>query len=450
MEQQPFLLQVKELLKKKDIKGVRDLLKNMHAADIATLLYSLDPEETMTLFRFLHKDVAAEVFSYLDPTDQVRLINIFEEGEAVDLVSRLEVDDAVDLLEELPANVVNRILVHTPDRDKRDQLNRFMKYEEGTAGSVMSPEYIKIYPLMTVDEAIDNIRTNKERLASYSQIYVTSKDLKLLGVMSIRELLTAENDQKIVDVMRPQVISVNTFTNQEDALKMIQKYDFHALPVTDLEDRLVGIITVDDALDIYTEETSKDVSMMAAVHPTDKKYFDISIWDHVKARIPWLVILMLAGLFTGQILGQFEAAFTAVPILVTFIPVLTDTGGNSGAQSSTMIIRGMAVGDLETKDLGQVIWKEFRIALSIGGILSGLILACILIFPPHDIWVGLVVALAMLCIVVMAKLLGALLPIFFQRIGVDPALMASPLITTLVDAGGLVVFFKLAQSLLKL
>lgn len=448
MEMMSFLDQLRAQLSSKDIEGVRALMKPMHAADIAALLDSLTPTEITTLFRFLYKDTAAEVFSYLDTDKQVQLVDIFEEEETVDLINRLYVDDAVDLLEELPANVVNRILLKTKDKEKREQLNRFLKYEEDTAGSVMSPEFIKVHPFMTVQEAIEKIRTDKSVLASYSQIYVTSKDLKLLGVLSIRELLKSEDDDRIVDIMQTPVISVKTDEDQEEALRMIQKYDFNALPVTDSEDRLVGIITVDDAMDISTAEASEDVALMAAVQPSDKNYFSTTVFEHVKSRLPWLILLMLCGLMNGRILASFQDAFTALPILVSFIPVLNDTGGNTGSQASTLVIRGLAMGEITVHDFMRVVWKEVRIALTISSILAGMLILCVTILPPHNTQVGLVVGLALILIVTLAKFLGATLPIFFQKIGVDPALMASPLITTIVDACGLMIYFELAKSML--
>lgn len=449
MENKTFVEKLNELIEKKDVVGVRQHIEDMHAADVATILEEEPAEEAAMFFRFMTKDKAAHVFSYLSVPRALDLVALFTTSQTASIFDGLYVDDAVDLLEEMPANAVRAVL-QTATPQKREQLNRFLKYSDQSAGSVMSAEFIQIYPLMTVREAIDKIRHEKRLLDSFSEVYVTSKDLKLLGVLSVRELLSADDEQNIVDVMHDHVISVTTDTDQEDALDVISRYDFSALPVTDSESRIVGIITADDALDISEQAASEDFQIMAAINPNNKEYFDTSVWDMAKSRLPWLLFLMLSGMLNGLILGSFENAFLTLPILVTFIPMLTDTGGNTGAQSSTLIIRGLATGDIDRKDAPRVLWKEFRVALCVGLVLGLLSFLRVALFPPNDPVVGIVVGLAVMTIVLFSKLLGGMLPLLAERIGVDPALMAAPLITTIIDASGLIVFFLLAKAILHL
>lgn len=438
---------LQKLLKAHDVPSVREYLAPLHQADIAALLEIMDEEDSLLLFRYLHKDMAAEVFSFLSVSNQLELVSSFSAVETGDLVDRLYVDDATDFLEELPANAVVKILANT-SRQKREALNRFLKYKEDSAGSVMTIEMISIRQFWTVKEAIDNIRNDKRKLVSTAQVYITSYEHKLVGVLSIRELLQAKDDEIIKDIMRTPVISVNTDTDQEEALLMIQKYDFMALPVTDSENRLVGIITADDALDISTQEASDDFAIMAAVKPSEQSYFDSSVLYQTKNRLLWLTILTITGIVNGFILGGFEAAFTAMPILVTFIPMLTDTGGNAGSQSSTLVIRSLAIGELSARDLPKVLWKEFRISIFTGFSLAIISFIRVMIFPPHDILVALLLGLTVFVIVIVAKLCGGLLPMVANKLGLDPAMMAAPLITTIVDASGLIIFFLLARLIL--
>lgn len=449
MENKTFLETLNELIDKKDVMGVREHLKDMHAADIAPILEQEPAEEAAIFFRFLTKDKAAHVFSYLSVPRALDLVSLFTTSQTAAIFDGLYVDDAVDLLEEMPANVVRAVL-QTSTPQKREQLNRFLKYKDQSAGSVMGAEFIQIFPFMTVREAIEEIRHEKRLLDSFSEVYVTSKDLKLIGVLSVRELLSAEDSQNIVDVMHDHVISVSTDTDQEDALDVIQRYDFSALPVTDSEQRIVGIITADDALDISEQAASEDFQIMAAISPNDKEYFDTSVWDMAKSRLPWLFFLMLSGMLNGVILGSFEHAFLAMPILVTFIPMLTDTGGNTGAQSSTLIIRGLATGDINISDAPKVLWKEFRVAICVGFVLGFFSFLRVTMAPPFDPVVGIVVGLAVMVIVLFSKLLGGILPLAAEKLGLDPALMAAPLITTIIDASGLIVFFLLAKAILQL
>lgn len=444
MKNLEFIEKLKLLLEERKIVEVRELLEGLHPADIAELMDELNPEDILLMFRFLKKSDAAEVFSYLSLSNQIKLLDIITTEQAAKIVDQLYSDDAVTFLEEVPANLVTKILVHT-SKEKRDLLNKFLSYKEDSAGSAMTEEYLKVLPNMTVGESLNRIRNQKNKIASSSQIYVVSERKKLVGVLSIGELLRAEDDMLIKDIMTENVISCHTDTDQEEALKIIQKYDFMALPVTDSENRLVGIITSDDFLDIAQEEASDDISIMAAIHPSEKSYFETTIKEQAKNRLPWLAFLTISGMINGLILSNFEDAFVIMPILVTFIPMLTDTGGNTGAQSSTLVIRGLALGEIEVSDAFRIIFKEFRIALIVGLCLGTLAFFRVMIFPPNDPMIGLLVGLSILVIVLLSQLCGSVLPILAEKIGLDPALMAAPLITTIVDAGGLVVFFLLAK-----
>lgn len=444
MKNLEFIEKLKLLLEERKIVEVRELLEGLHPADIAELMDELNPEDILLMFRFLKKSDAAEVFSYLSLSNQIKLLDIITTEQAAKIVDQLYSDDAVTFLEEVPANLVTKILVHT-SKEKRDLLNKFLSYKEDSAGSAMTEEYLKVLPNMTVGESLNRIRNQKNKIASSSQIYVVSERKNLVGVLSIGELLRAEDDMLIKDIMTENVISCHTDTDQEEALKIIQKYDFMALPVTDSENRLVGIITSDDFLDIAQEEASDDISIMAAIHPSEKSYFETTIKEQAKNRLPWLAFLTISGMINGLILSNFEDAFVIMPILVTFIPMLTDTGGNTGAQSSTLVIRGLALGEIEVSDAFRIIFKEFRIALIVGLCLGTLAFFRVMIFPPNDPMIGLLVGLSILVIVLLSQLCGSVLPILAEKIGLDPALMAAPLITTIVDAGGLVVFFLLAK-----
>ncbi len=446
MNKEKWIQAIRDALARRDIRAVRILMEPLHAADQAEVMEALSSEECLILFRYLPKNEAAELFAYLNLSQQKELIQSFNNTELSQLVDQLYVDEAIDLLEELPANAVEQILSgSTPE--KRAVLNRFLRYEEDSAGSVMSEELIRLKPEMKVSEAIMAIRSDREKLASAAEIYVTTADKQLLGVLSIRELLRADDDELIQDIMTPRVISVQTDTDQEEALSLIRKYDFLALPVTDSEMRLVGVITIDDALDISEEEASEDFAIMAAMAPAEASYLETGVLEHAKNRLPWLLILMVSGMLNGLILGGFEGALVSMPVLFTFVPMLTDTGGNSGSQSSTMVIRGLALGEIEVKQLPSVLWKEFRISCIVGFVLSVVCFLRVVAFPPHDPLVGLTVALTVFAVVLLSKLCGGLLPLAAKKLGLDPALMAAPLITTIVDAGALVIFFTMAKAI---
>nr|WP_072514945.1 magnesium transporter [Ndongobacter massiliensis] len=443
------LSSVREAIEARNVLQVREQVEHLHAADAAELMELLNSEECMVLFRFLQKDYAAELFSFLSIEQQKALIRGFNDEELLELVDRLFIDDATDLLEELPANAVRRILSGS-SQVKRTTLNRYLRFPEDSAGSAMSEEFIRLQPEMTVAHAIRKIRNHRKKLASTSVLYVTENDQKLVGVLSIRELLQAKDETTVGEIMHDQVVYVLTTTDREEALALIRKYDFLALPVTDREERLVGVITIDDALDISDEEATEDFEKMAAMHPSERPYFESGVVEQAKSRLPWLFILMISGMLTGFILEGFEDAFKVMPILVTFIPMLTDTGGNAGSQSSTMIIRGLALGEIKVHQLPQVIWKELRISVLVG---IGLAIVCmirVLLINPDQYGVALAVSSAVFFIVMISKMIGGALPLLAKKIGLDPALMAAPLITTLVDAAGLLIFFSLAELILGL
>ena len=352
-------------------------------------------------------------------------------------------------LRELPANAVQRLLHQVPP-NRRQLLNDFLKYPPESAGSVMMDMRLRFPASMKISEAIERLRSDETVVSSIGALYVTSANLVLVGVLTFRDLLKAPDDMLLEDAMDPQFYSIHTLEDQQEAVRMIQHYDLPSLPVTDSEGRLVGVITIDDAMDIAEMEASEDMELMAGVKPQEASYRDTSAFEQAKARLPWLLILLVSGLFNGAILGQFEAAFVAVPVLVTFIPMLTDTGGNAGSQSSTLIIRGLATEELSVHDLGYALLKELKVALMVALPMFFIVVVRCLVLPPHDLWIGIVTGLAMCAIIVMSKLLGTLLPIISQKIGLDPALMAGPLITTAVDAGGLLIFFGLATWLLGL
>ena len=434
---------VQGVLTEHGLAELKIFLEDAHPADIALLIEELDEREQLLTYRVLRKDVAAEAFSQMSLTDQTKIFDALDEFEEKELFERLETDDAVDFLEELPANMVRRLLrACSPER--RTVLNHFLNYAPESAGSVMTDIPLIFNVDMSVGEALQRLREDRTTAITFGTLYVTSEDRILLGVLSLRELLHSQDEALLKDVMQTNVISVHTNEDQQEASLLIMHYDFQALPVTDSENRLVGVITVDDAMDILELEASEDMELIAGVQPQEVTYRELSAWEQAKRRIPWMSILMVSGLFNGVILGQFEAAFVALPILVTFIPMLTDTGGNAGSQTTTLIIRGLATQNLTRKDLKMVLWKELKTAVLVSMPLIILVIIRSLFIEPYDAWIGVVTGLAMACIIVMSKLLGALLPMLSERIGIDPALMAGPVITTVVDALGLVIYFGLA------
>ena len=426
------------LLERRDYHALRAALARENEADIAEFLEELPQDRVLLAFRTLPKEVAAEVFSDLPPETQQVIITAATDQEVTALVEELYVDDAVDMLEELPANVVKRVLKNASP-DTRKLINQFLNYPDSSVGSIMTAEFTDLKQGMTVAQAIDHIRRTGENSESVYTCYVTDAGRRLEGVLTIKELLLARDEQHIADIMETEVITAETTEDQEEAVARMMKYDFISLPVVDKEGRLVGIVTVDDVMDVMEEEATEDFEKMAAMAPSEKPYLKTGVFTLAKHRILWLLVLMISGMITGGILGQYEAAFAAMPLLVTFIPMLTDTGGNAGSQSSTLVIRGMAVGDIELRDFLRVFWKEFRVSLLVGAVLSAVNFVRLIITYPGNEMIALTVALALFVTVLLAKTVGGVLPMAAKLVHADPAIMAAPLITTIVDAISLVV-----------
>ena len=436
-----------ELLERRDLHALRAALLEENEVDIAEFLEELPQDKIVVVFRALPKEMAAEVFSNLEPDTQQVIIQSATDQEVSAIVEELYVDDAVDMLEELPANVVKRVL-KAARPDTRKLINQFLNYPDNSVGSIMTAEFTDLKQSMTVAQAIDHIRRTGENSESVYTCYVTDAGRRLEGVLTIKELLLAQDEQLIADLMETDVITAETTEDQEEAVARMMKYDFISLPVVDKEGRLVGIVTVDDVMDVMEEEATEDFEKMAAMAPSEKPYLKTSVLSLAKHRILWLLVLMISGMITGGILGQYEAAFAAMPLLVTFIPMLTDTGGNAGSQSSTLVIRGMAVGEIQPKDFAKVFWKELRVSMLVGVVLSAVNFVRLIITYPGNHMVALTVALALFVTVLLAKTVGGVLPMVAKLCHADPAIMAAPLITTIVDAISLVVYFRIACALL--
>ena len=436
-----------ELLEKRDFKTLKNTLEIMNAVDIALLLSNLEDKERAFAFRLIPKDKAADVFSNMSNPIQSYLVKIFTEKELRELLDNLYMDDTVDLLEELPANLVTRIL-HTVSSDKRDLINQLLKFPENSAGSIMTTEYVSLKKTMTIKETMKHIKEVGIHKETIYTCYVL-ENRRLIGIVSAKDLMTLDDNTFIQDIMETEIISVGTHTDQEETARLFSKYDLLALPVVDLDNRMVGIITVDDAMDVMVDEATEDISIMGAVNPSDKTYFETSVFSHAKNRFLWLLILMLSSTITGTIITQYENAFAAIPLLVSFIPMLMDTGGNCGSQSSTLIIRGLALDEIRFKDIFRVIFKEFRVALLVS---LGLALANGLrIFIMYkDLKLAVVIGLSLICTVILSKIIGCILPLFAKKINLDPAIMAAPLITTLVDTCSIIIYFTIATHIFQL
>lgn len=436
-----------ELLEKRDFKTLKNTLEIMNAVDIALLLSNLEDKERAFAFRLIPKDKAADVFSNMSNPIQSYLVKIFTEKELRELLDNLYMDDTVDLLEELPANLVTRIL-HTVSSDKRDLINQLLKFPETSAGSIMTTEYVSLKKTMTIKETMKHIKEVGIHKETIYTCYVL-ENRRLIGIVSAKDLMTLDDNTFIQDIMETEIISVGTHTDQEETARLFSKYDLLALPVVDLDNRMVGIITVDDAMDVMVDEATEDISIMGAVNPSEKTYFETSVFSHAKNRFLWLLILMLSSTITGTIITQYENAFAAIPLLVSFIPMLMDTGGNCGSQSSTLIIRGLALDEIRFKDIFRVIFKEFRVALLVS---LGLALANGLrIFIMYkDLKLAVVIGLSLICTVILSKIIGCILPLFAKKINLDPAIMAAPLITTLVDTCSIIIYFTIATHIFQL
>lgn len=436
-----------ELLNDKKIKEFKETISNEKYVDIAELIESLDEKYTLIAFRALPKDIASDVFSYLPISTQEDIITSITDKEITSIIEELYVDDAVDLLDELPAIVVKRIL-NNAKSETRSVLNQFLNYKDYSAGSIMTNEYIALKKDISVKEAIKKIRTLAKDKEEIYTCYVTDAFRKLEGVVSIKQLILAEEDDLVGDIMTKNIIFANTNDDQEEVSKLLQKYDLLVLPVVDNENRLVGIVTIDDAIDVISEETEEDFEKMAAMLPSDKPYFEMSVFSLFKNRIVWLSILMITGMITGAILQRFESAISALPLLVSFIPMLNDTGGNSGSQASTMCIRGLTTGEISPSQWLKVWWKEFRVSLlvSVALVVFNFVRILLMFSEPFDyrLKYATVVCGTLLLVVIIAKSIGALLPLLAKKIKLDPAVCAAPMITTIVDCCAILIYFALA------
>lgn len=428
-------------------RGLKQELSHMQEVDIATFIESLPSDQALTVFRMLDKDIAAEVFTNLTTERMQQLIGRISDEELKAIMSDLMVDDAVDMLEEMPANVVRRVLSHTSVHD-RQLINQFLRYPENSAGSIMTAEYVRLKKSMTVAQAIRRIRETGEDSETVYTCYVTEASGKLEGVITVKTLLLADDNEIVGDLMVKDVVSVRTDADQEVAATMISRYDLLALPVIDKENRLVGIITVDDVMDVVEEENTEDIEKMSALAPSDKPYLSTGVFTLVKNRIVWLLVLMVIGMLTGVILGFFSHAYLVLPVLVTFLPLLTDAGGNAGSQSSTLIIRGMSVGEITTADWLKVLWKEIRVGLITGLALSVVNFIWVLFMGSFNLKLAFAVSISLFLIVLFSKAFGGLLPIAAKKCHLDPAIAASPLISTISDAVGIVIYFSLAVAML--
>lgn len=437
------------LVEERQFRRLKEILNEMNEADIADFIEELDSEKKVVVFRMLSKEQSSDVFACLAPETQQHIINSIGDYELGAIIEDLYVDDAVDMLEELPASVVKRVLkIATPET--RNLINQFLNYPENSAGSIMTAEYVGLKQTMTVEEAFAYIRRHGVDKETIYTCYVMDAKRLLEGVVTVKDLLMNPYDTVIRDIMDTHVIKAVTTDDQEDVMDSFQRYDLLSLPVVDQENRLVGIITVDDIVDVMEQEATEDFEKMAAMAPSEKPYLKTGVFQLAKNRIVWLLILMVSSMVTGGILAKYENAFTVIPLLVTFIPMLTDTGGNAGSQSSTLIIRGMAVGEIEATDILKVLWKELRVGVVVGVIL-GLVnyIRLVIMFPGNEM-LCLTVVLSLFGTVVLAKTIGCMLPIAAKVVKMDPAIMAAPLITTIVDAFSLIIYFQLACMLLNL
>ena len=435
------------LLEEKKLGELREELQRINPADLAILLEDLDEKERLLVYRLLPKELAADTFSFMDSDMQEGLINGFTDRELREVLDQTFVDDTVDMIEEMPANVISRIL-RSADAETREAINQILNYPKDSAGSIMTIEYVKLSRYLSVADAISRIRRVGMDKETIYTCYVTEYR-KLIGLVTVKDLLLAEDDQLVGDIMETNVIMVHTHDDKEDVAKQMSKYDFMAMPVVDDENRLVGIVTFDDAIDVLQDETTEDFSKLAAVAPNEDSYFKTSVLKHARSRIGWLLVLMLSATVSGAVLSYYEAAFQAVPLLVSFIPMLMGIGGNCGSQTSTLVIRGLALDEIHIRDFFRIIWKEFRIALIVSlalAVVNGLLIQ----LTYHDLTISLVVAFSMIGIVILGKLVGGMLPIIAKSLKLDPALMATPLITTILDTCSILIYFGIATHMLSL
>ena len=436
-----------ELLNEKKLSDAKNILKEMNEVDIAELIQELPENKLVQAFRLLPKIVASEVFVNMDEDVQKNLITSLSRTEATSIIEDMFTDDAADLFDEMPAVMVTKLLSGV-SKETRSQINRLLKYPDNSAGSLMAMEYIHLKKGLTIKESIERIRNQKDDFVSYDSCFVTDKERTLLGYVTVKDILINDPETLIDDIMQECEHKVNTLTDQENVAQIFKDYDYSTLPVVDMEDRLVGVITIDDIVDIIEEETTEDIEKRPAITPSDKPYMKTGVWETWKKRIPWLLLLMISATFTGQIITHFESALSTYVVLTAFIPMLMDSGGNAGSQASVSVIRSLSLDEIEYKDSLKVLWKEFRVAILCGLTLAIANFLKLMFIDNVGVTISLVVCLTLLVTITIAKLIGSFLPILANKLGFDPAVMASPFITTLVDATSLIIYFRFATILL--
>ncbi len=440
--------EVKELLENKKFNELKNKLSEMKCADISTILDELDKESVIKVFRILSKEKAGMTFSYMESDMREKLIQDLTDAELKNVMDELFMDDTVDLIEEMPSNIVPKIL-KVISKEDRKTINELLKYPEDSAGSIMTTEFIDLKETMTVEQALQRIRKIGLDSETIYTCYVLSENRILQGIINIKDILLSKKEKIIKDLMETNIISVTTEEDKEEVAKKFDKYDFYALPVVDKENRLVGIITIDDAINVMQDEVTEDFEKMAAIQPNEDGYFETSVFKHAKNRIVWLLVLMLSSAFTGSIITQYEEAFAAVPLLVAFIPMIMGTGGNCGSQSSTLIIRGLATDEIEMKDILKVLWKEIRVSILVG-IALAIVNGIRIMIQYQNIQLAIVLGITLIATVTVSKILGCLLPMTAKKLKLDPAIMAAPLITTLVDVCSILLYFQVATSIMGL
>lgn len=444
--------QILAMLEERQFKELKDELENMHPVDVAELLEEVEERQMILIFRLLQKDEAAEVFTEMESDLREVLLNALTDSEIKEFMDEMYLDDAVDVLEEMPANVVDRLLLAT-DEATRKQINTLLNYPEDSAGSIMNVEYIAFQKEMTVEEAILKIRQVGINRETIYTCYVTEKR-KLIGVVSVKDLLTSGDSRTIEEIMETNILFVHTHDDQEEVAGMFSKYGLIAIPVVDNDRRMVGIVTVDDAIEVMQEETTEDMSMMMGIAPSEESYFGTTVWQHAKSRIPWLLFLMLSATLSGLALDHFDYAVALMPILNSFVPMLTGTGGNCGSQSSTLIIRGLATDEIEFCDILKVLMKELRVAVLVGAMLAIVNGIRVIVMykntTDNALLLAVVLGVTLIATVLLAKVIGCVLPLVAKKCGLDPALMAAPLITTLVDTGTILLYFTIATTIFKI
>lgn len=438
---------VEFLIEEKKYHELKDILSELNISDVAEILEDVKSQELVKIFRFFKKDDAADVFSYFPVEIQTELVTLFTDKEAASLIDEMYADDATDLLEEMPSNVVIRLLKNCSE-ETRTQINKLLKYPDSSAGSIMTVEYAELKEDLTIEKTIAKLREEGEKYETVNTCFILDRKRKLVGYIKLQDILFAKPNNLISEIANKNLIYVHTLTDQEEVVQMFKKYDVTIMPVVDSEERLVGIITIDDIVDIIEEEATEDIEKMAAISPTNKPYLKTGVIETWKARIVWLLLLMVSAIFTGKIINGFESSLAACTALTAFIPMLMDTGGNAGGQVSVSVIRGISLNEIELKDAFKIMWKEFRVAIISGITLVFANLVKMLIVDNVSMNIIIVVSLALFFTVIFAKIVGSFLPLIAKKIGFDPAVMASPLLTTIVDAISLLVYFKLATILL--